>query len=76
MVQIVEQISEIKGIPPFRKELVEFHDILYTLFRDMLYTSASAQASVKVAGSSVHKPSRISHAGNRHLRRALYMPTL
>jgi len=41
----------------------------------MLYTSAPAQASVKVAGSSVHKPSRISHAGNRHLRRALYMPT-
>jgi transposase len=28
------------------------------------------------SGSSVHKPSRISRAGNRHLRRALYMPTL
>jgi transposase len=29
-----------------------------------------------VSGSSVHKPSRISRAGNRHLRRALYMPAL
>jgi transposase len=28
------------------------------------------------SGSSVHKPSRISRAGNRHLRRALYMPAL
>jgi transposase len=27
-------------------------------------------------GSSVHKRSRISRAGNRHLRRALYMPAL
>jgi transposase len=26
--------------------------------------------------TSVHKPSRISRAGNRHLRRALYMPAL
>jgi transposase len=30
----------------------------------------------QVSGSSVHKPTRISRAGNRHLRRALYMPTL
>ena len=30
----------------------------------------------QVSGSSVHKPSRISRAGNRHLRRALYMPSL
>jgi transposase len=28
------------------------------------------------SGSSVHKPSHISRAGNRHLRRALYMPAL
>ena len=30
----------------------------------------------QVSGSSMHKPSRISRAGNRHLRRALYMPSL
>lgn len=30
----------------------------------------------QVSGSSVRKPSRISRAGNRHLRRALYMPAL
>lgn len=29
-----------------------------------------------VSGTSVHRPSRISRAGNRHLRRALYMPAL
>lgn len=29
-----------------------------------------------VSGTSVHKPSHISRAGNRHLRRALFMPTL
>jgi transposase len=29
----------------------------------------------QVSGSSMHKPSRISRAGNRHLRRALFMPT-
>ena len=28
------------------------------------------------SGSSVHKPARISRAGSRHLRRALYMPAL
>jgi transposase len=28
------------------------------------------------SGTSLHKPSRISRAGNRHLRRALYMPAL
>jgi transposase len=28
------------------------------------------------SGTSVHQPSRISRAGNRHLRRALYMPAL
>jgi transposase len=30
----------------------------------------------QVSGSSVHKPAHISRAGNRHLRRALYMPAL
>ena len=30
----------------------------------------------QVSGTSLHKPSRISRAGNRHLRRALFMPTL
>jgi transposase len=30
----------------------------------------------QISGTSVHKPSHISRAGNRHLRRALYMPTL
>lgn len=30
----------------------------------------------QVSGSSVNKPSRISRAGNRHLRRVLYMPAL
>jgi transposase len=29
-----------------------------------------------VSGTSIHKPSHISRAGNRHLRHALYMPTL
>jgi transposase len=28
------------------------------------------------SGSSIHKPARISRAGNRYLRRALYMPAL
>lgn len=30
----------------------------------------------QLSGTSVHQPSRISRAGNRHLRRALYMPAL
>lgn len=30
----------------------------------------------RVSGTSVHPPSRISRHGNRHLRRALYMPAL
>lgn len=30
----------------------------------------------QVSGTSVHKPSRISRAGSRHLRRVLYMPAL
>jgi transposase len=28
------------------------------------------------SGSSVHRAARISHAGNRHLRRVLYMPAV
>jgi len=32
--------------------------------------------SHRESGTSVHKPARISRAGNRHLRRALYMPAL
>jgi len=32
--------------------------------------------SHRESGTSVHKPSRISRAGNRHLRRALHMPAL
>ncbi|HWO38454.1 MAG TPA: transposase [Candidatus Acidoferrum sp.] len=30
----------------------------------------------QISGTSVHKPSRMSRAGNRYLRRALYMPAL
>jgi len=30
----------------------------------------------EISGTSVHKPSRISRRGSRHLRRALYMPAL
>ncbi len=30
----------------------------------------------QVSGTSVHRPAHISRAGNRHLRRALYMPAL
>ena len=30
----------------------------------------------ETSGTSVHRPSRISRAGNRHLRHALYMPAL
>lgn len=30
----------------------------------------------QVSGTSVHRPSRISRSGSRHLRRALYMPAL
>jgi transposase len=33
-------------------------------------------AAHRVSGSSVHAPSRISRHGNRHIRRALYMPAL
>jgi transposase len=32
--------------------------------------------SHRESGTSVHQPARISRAGNRHLRRALYMPAL
>ena len=32
--------------------------------------------SHQLSGTAVHKPSRISRAGNRHLRHALYMPAL
>jgi transposase len=30
----------------------------------------------QVSGTSIHKPSRISRSGSRHLRRAIYMPAL
>jgi transposase len=30
----------------------------------------------QLSGTSVNKPSRISRAGNRHLRRVIYMPAL
>ncbi len=38
--------------------------------------SSGLDPAHQVSGTSVHKPSRISRAGNRYLRRALYMPAL
>jgi transposase len=38
--------------------------------------SSGLDPAHQVSGASVHKPSRISRAGNRYLRRALYMPAL
>jgi len=36
--------------PVPKSEGVQFHDILYTLSREILYTSARAQASAEVLG--------------------------
>jgi len=42
---------QVDSFPPVPKgEGVQFHDILYTLSREILYTSARAQASAEVLG--------------------------
>ncbi|WP_414648664.1 transposase [Edaphobacter sp.] len=53
---------------------------LSTLPSDLTVREWVAHSSLdpahEISGSSVRKASRISRAGNRHLRRALYMPAL
>jgi transposase len=53
---------------------------LATLSPDMMVRQWVAHSGLdpahEVSGTSVRKQSRISRAGNRHLRRALYMPSL
>jgi transposase len=53
---------------------------LSTLPRDLTVREWAAHSGLdpahEISGSSVRKASRISRAGNRHLRRALYMPAL
>jgi transposase len=53
---------------------------LATLSPDMTVRQGVAHSGLdpahEVSGTSVRKQSRISRAGNRHLRRALYMPAL
>jgi transposase len=73
-----EQLIAIPGIA--ETSAVQLLSELAGLDRDMTVRQWVAHSGLdpmhRTSGSSVHRPSRISRHGNRHLRRALYMPAL
>jgi transposase len=73
-----EQLVAIPGIA--EKSAVQLLGELAGLDQEMTVRQWVAHSGLdpvhQQSGSSVHKPSRISRHGNRHLRRALYMPAL
>ncbi|HZL28184.1 MAG TPA: IS110 family transposase [Acidobacteriaceae bacterium] len=74
----LEQLTSIPGIA--ETSAVQLLGELAGLDPEMTVRQWVAHSGLDPAhrqsGSSVHKPSRISRHGNRHLRRALYMPAL
>ena len=71
-------LVSIPGIAPVRA--MQLLAELSTLPSDLTVREWVAHSGLgpahKISGSSVRKASRINHAGNRHLRRALYIPAL
>ena len=74
----LEQLTSIPGIA--ETSAVQLLSELAGLGPEMTVRQWVAHSGLdpahQLSGSSVHKPSRISRHGNRHLRRALYMPAL
>jgi transposase len=74
----LEQLIAIPGIA--ETSAVQLLSELAGLGPDMTVRQWVAHSGLdpmhQISGSSVHRPSRISRHGNRHLRRALYMPAL
>ena len=73
-----EQLDSIPGIaaPSAISILAELSLLSPGLDVRQWVASAGLDPREHSSGSSVHKKTRISKAGNRHLRRALYMPAL
>jgi len=73
-----EQMDSIPGIGATSAIAILAELVLLSPDRDVRQWVAAAGLDPREysSGSSVHKKTRISKAGNRHLRRALYMPAL
>ena len=73
-----EQLDSVPGIAPTSAIAILAELALLSPDRDVRQWVAAAGLDPREhsSGSSVHKKARISKAGNRHLRRALYMPAL
>ena len=73
-----EQLDSIPGIAPTSAIAILAELALLSPDRDVRQWVAAAGLDPREhsSGTSVHKKTRISKAGNRHLRRALYMPAL
>jgi transposase len=78
LVRKFEQLTSIPGIA--ETSAVQLFSELAGLDPGMTVRQWVAHSGLdpahQLSGSSVHRPSRISRHGNRHLRRALYMPAL
>jgi transposase len=64
-VSAMQLLAELSTLPP---------DL--TVREWVAHSDSGLDPAHEISGSSVRKASRISRAGNRHLRRALYMPAL
>lgn len=73
-----EQLDSIPGVAPASaiSILAELSLLSPNLDVRQWVASAGLDPQEHSSGASVHKKARISKAGNRHLRRALYMPAL
>jgi transposase len=80
-VQLNERFKLLTGVPGIAAvSALQILGELVLLAPDMKVRQWVARSGLdpvhQASGTSVHKPSRISRAGSRHLRRALYMPAL
>jgi transposase len=76
--QAFDQVRSVRGIA--EAAAIQILGELLVLPKDMTARQWVAHAGLdprqRQSGTSLHAPSRISKAGNKHLRRALYMPAL
>jgi len=74
----VKNLCSIPGVNTITTYIIIGETFGFDLFRSsrQLVSYAGLDVTTKESGTSVHKKPRISKKGNKHIRRALYMPGL
>lgn len=74
----IDKICSIRGIGQITAIAVVAETLGFAMInsRKQLASYAGYDVIVKESGTSVKKPGRMSHKGNKHLRKAMYMPSI